>query len=143
MIEKEYSVFNTIVIDIEYKMLRKEEYCYIKIEPFKRTSAPSGVQIFINGELHKWDIYDKKGKEANKVYFKGFNCEPCFYMKSSNVSYLVKCKSDNIQAVLIKNPQKIKEYIKKNCSCFSPEVLCWAYDLYSTKRPDKHPFNLI
>jgi hypothetical protein len=124
-------------------MLRNEEYCWIKVEPFRRTSYPSRIHILLNGEDHKWDIYDKNGKEANKVYFKGFVCKPCFYLESGNSSYQIECNFDNIQVITIMKSYKISDYIKINCNCISPETSCWAINTLYTRRVDKHPFNLM
>ena len=139
----EHTIFNTIINDIEFKMMRKEEYCWIKVEPFNRTSAPSSIHFILNGEDHHWDIYDKNGKEANKVYFKGFKSAPSFYLKSGENFYRVDCNFDNIKVLPITKSHKMEDYIKNKCDCISSQASCWAVDIYYTSRPDKHPFNLM
>jgi hypothetical protein len=139
----EHTIFNKIINDIEFKMMRKEEYCWIKIEPFNRTSIPSSIHIILNGEDHHWDIYDKNGEETNKVYFKGFNSTPSFYLKSGKKFYRFDCNLDNIKVLPITESHKMEDYLKDNCNCISPQASCWAVNIHYTSRPDKYPFNLM
>ena len=57
MAEK-YTMFNTTINDIEFKMIRKKDNCWIKAEPINRVATPSSLYIILNGESHHWDVYD-------------------------------------------------------------------------------------
>ena len=65
----DYNRYNKIVDKIEFKMLRKNDNCWIKAEPISRVSSPSSLFIILNDEKHHWDIFDEKGNETYKVYF--------------------------------------------------------------------------
>jgi len=133
--------FNTIVNDIEFKMIRKNDHCWIKAVPTKRVSTPSSLHIILNGEEHHWDVYDKNGREAHEIYFEGYKSTPCFYLKSGENCFRIDCGHDDIKTIPITETHKFDTYMKDNCSCVSSQASCWAVAVYYTKRRDKSPFN--
>lgn len=139
----EYKRFNTKINDIEFKMLRKNDDCWIKAEPINRLSTPSSLHIILNGEDHHWDIYDENGRETHKIYFEGYKSTPSFYLKSGQDCFSVNCDYDDIKVLPITETHSMDTYIKDNCSCISPQASCWATAIYYTKRPDKPPFDLM
>lgn len=140
MTEK-YTWLNTIINKIEFNMMRKGDKCWIKAVPLIRVSIPSSLHIILNDEYHHWDVYDKDGTEAHKIYFGGEKCEPSFYLKSGENSYRIDCNSDKIKVIHITEKHSRDSYIKENCNCISPQASCWAKNVYYTSRPDKPPFN--
>ena len=138
MTEK-YIKFNTTINDIEFKMLRKNDNCWIKVEPTKRVATPSILHIILNDEKHHWDIYDEKGREAHNVYFKGHDCKPSFYLKSGENCFRITCDYDMIHVRPVDKIQPMEIFLKDNC--FSPEASCWATAIYYSKRLDKPPFD--
>ena len=142
MTEK-HTRFDAIINDIEFKMIRKDENYWIKVEPITQVSTPSSLHIILNGEDHHWDIYDEKGREMHKVYFEGYKSKPSFYLKSGENCYKIKCNNDDIYVIPITEFHKMDTYIKDNCYCTSPQASCWAVAIYHTSTPDKHPFNLM
>jgi len=126
--------------DIDFKMIRKNEKCWIKIEPIKRNSVHSTIFIFINGEEHHWDIYDQNGSEKHIVYFEGESVNPCFFIKSEKCQFTVAF-AKNIKINTKLKVENIDDFLKNNCNCISQKVTCWAKDLFITSRPDKSPFN--
>lgn len=75
-----YNRCNTKIDNIEFKMIRKEDNCWIKVVPIKRKSTSSSLHIIINGKEYNFDIYDKNGIEAHRIYFKGYKILPSFYL---------------------------------------------------------------
>ena len=138
---EENSWFNAIINDIEFKMIGRDDNCWIKVVPLTRLSIPSSLHIILNDVLHQWDIYYKNGREAHEVYFKGNNCTPCFYLKSGENSYRINCDKKGIKILPVTKVHTIDEFIKKNCNCVSSKASCWAKDVYYTSRPDKPPFD--
>lgn len=124
-------------------MLRKDRWCWIKVEPIKQMSFPSSLHIILNGEEHHWDIYDESKRVVHIVYFKGFNCTPFFYLKSKDKSFRIKCNYEGIKVLPIVDSHSMDAYLKYNCSCKSSNASCWAKSLYYTSRPDKTPFDLM
>jgi hypothetical protein len=127
--------------DIEFRMIRKDEKCWIKIVPLIRESIPSSLHLILNNEFYSWDIYDKNGRESHEIFFEGVNTIPSFYLKSDENCYRIDCKYDSIKVIKIRNNHKQDIYIKENCNCLSPQASCWAKDIYFTSRPDKSPFD--
>jgi hypothetical protein len=76
--------FNTIINNIEFKMLRKDDNCWIKVIPLVRTSTPSNLHIILNDEYHHWDIYDENGREAHEIYFEGVGITPSYIKENCN-----------------------------------------------------------
>ena len=138
---EEYTRFNAVINDIEFKMIRKGENCWIKAEPISRISTPSSLHIILNGEEHHWDVYDESGRESHKVYFEGYESTPSFYLKSGQNCFRIDCGYDEIKPVPITETHKFDIYMKDNCCCISSQASCWAVSLYHTSRPDKPPFN--
>jgi len=136
-----YRRFNTIVNDIEFKMLRKDDKCWIKAEPISRMSTPSSLHIILNDEDHHWDVYDESGKEAHKIYFEGYKSTPSFYLKSGGNCFRVDCGYDEIRVLPITGTHRLDTYLMDNCCCVSSQASCWAVAIYYTKTPDKPPFN--
>ena len=64
---QEYPKFNTTINDIEFKILRKDDNCWIKVVPITQHSAPSSLHIIVNDEDDHWDIYDKSGTPSLSV----------------------------------------------------------------------------
>lgn len=138
---EEYTWFNTIIKDIEFIMIRKDEKYWIKAVPLKRKSDPSSLHVIVNDEYHNWDIYDKEGKETYKIYFKGKNISPSFYLKSGVNCYQIKCDKDGIKVIQISENHSLDNYVKEKCYYNSSQVSCWAKSVYYTSRPDKPPFD--
>ena len=138
---EDYNWFTTIIENIEFNMIRKEDKCWIKAVPLKRISIPSSLHIILNDEYHHWDIYDENGKEAYKIYFKGENSYPCFYLKSRKNCYRVICDKDGIKVIQITENHKQDKHVKEKCYCNSSQASCWAKSVYFTSRPDKPPFD--
>jgi hypothetical protein len=134
-------MFNKIIKDIEFKMIRNEDNCWIKIEPIKRKSTLTSLYIILNSIEHNFDIYDKNGLEAHKIYFKGYKITPSFYLTFGEKSFKVDCKIDGIKIMPITKTHDMKKYIEKNCSHTSLEASCWAVAVYYTSRPEKPPFD--
>jgi len=133
--------FDTIIKDIEFKMIRKGDRCWIKAIPINRVSTPSSLHIFLNGEEHHFDIYDKSGREAHEVYFEGYKCMPNFYLKSGGDSFRIDCSRNDIKCIPITQTHKFDTYMRNNCCCVSSNASCWAVAVYFTKRRDKSPFD--
>lgn len=126
--------------DIEFKMFRENQNCWIKIIPTKKNSIKSTIYIMINNEEYSWEIYDKFGNDVNKIYLKGYKIEPCFYLEIGDIRYSIHFFYDKIDIKkIIKNHDK-KMYINKNCNCKSIDVECWAIAIYFTSRKEKEPF---
>ena len=138
---KKYERFNTIINDIEFKMIRKSSNCWIKAVPINHVSTPSSLHIILNGEDHHWDVYNEDGKEANKVYFEGYESTPSFYLKSGQNSYEIKCSEKDIKVLPITETHKIDTYLKDNCYCISSQASCWAVAIYNAKNVEKPPFD--
>ena len=136
-----YKRFNTTINDIEFKMIRKDDNCWIKAEPIHRESTPSSLHIILNGEDHHWDVYDENGRESQKVYFKGYKSTPSFYLKSGENRFRVDCDADDIKVLPITETHKMDTYLEDNCYCVSSQASCWAVALYYTSRPEKPPFD--
>jgi hypothetical protein len=133
--------FGSIVKDIEFRMIRKDDRFFIKVVPINRVSQPSSLHLIINDEFHDFEIYDKDGKESHEIYFEGTKCNPCFYLKCGNKSYNIKFTNNGIQICQIAESNKLNMYVKKNCNCISSKASCWAKAVYYTSRPEKYPFN--
>ena len=140
MTEK-YTRFNTIINDIEFKMIRKNKHCWIKAVPNIQVSTPSSLHIILKGDDHHWDVYDESGEESHKVYFKGYETAPSFYLKSGENCYRVDCNYDDIKVLPINKTHKMNTYLKNYCNCTASQASCWAVALGYTNRPEKHPFN--
>ena len=133
--------FATIINDIEFKMIRKGDRCWIKAIPINRVSTPSSLHLILNGEEHHFDIYDKSGREAHEFYFEGYKSTPSFYLKSGEDSFRVDCGHNDIKYIPITQTHKFDTYMKDNCCCVSSNASCWAVAVYFTKRRDKSPFD--
>ena len=57
--------FKKNIQDIEIKMLRIKNDCYIKIIPISHKSNTKKLFIMINGEAHQFDIYDNNGRASD------------------------------------------------------------------------------
>jgi len=134
-------MFNKIVKDIEFKMIRNEDNCWIKVEPIKRKSTLTSLYIILNSIEHNFDIYDKNGVEAHKIYFKGYKITPSFYLTFGEKSFKIDCALDDIKIIPIIKTHEMKNYIEKNCSFASLDASCWAVAVYYTSRPEKPPFD--
>ncbi len=124
-------------------MIRKEDNCWIKAVPLIQSSAPSSLHIILNGEEHHWDVYDESEQDAHKVYFEGYKSTPSFYLKSGQNCFEIKCNYDDIKVLPITETHKMDTYIKDNCYCISSQASCWAIAIYSTRGPDKPPFDMM
>ena len=140
-IASKYKRFNTIINDIGFKMIRKDDNCWIKAVPITQLSTPSSLHIILNGEEHHWDVYDESGRDIHKVYFEGYQSTPSFYLKSGEHPFRIDCDVDDIKVLPITETHKIDTYLRDNCACISPQASCWAKAIYSTSRPDKPPFD--
>jgi len=142
-IAEKYTKFNITINDIEFKMIRKNEYCWIKAVPITQESTPSALHIILNGEEHHWNIYDKSGRDVHKVYFEGYKSTPSFYLKSGQNCFRVDCDYEDIKVIPITETHKMGTYIKDNCFCTSSQASCWAIAIYHTREPDKPPFDMM
>ena len=133
--------FNTIINNIEFKMIRKDDNCWIKVVPLIRVSIPSSLHLILNDEYHHWDVYDENGIEAHEIYFEGFESTPSFYLKSGDNCYRIDCGNDDIKVIPITESHTPERYIKEKCYCNSSRASCWAKAVYYTSRPDKPPFD--
>jgi len=133
--------YNKIIKNIEFRMIRENEKCWIKVVPLKRKSIPSSLHIILNDEYHYWDIYDKEGRENHKIYFKGERSYPSFYLKCGENCYKIICDKLGINSIPITEEHKLDKFLKENCFCNSPQASCWAKSVYFTSRPDKSPFD--
>ena len=133
--------FNKIINNIEFKMIRSDDKCWIKVVPLVRISKPTSIHLLLNDEYYNWDIYDENGIESHKIYFEGFNINPSFYLRTGKNSYRIDFKNKGIEVIPIKENHKKEIYLKKNCNYKSSKSSCWAKAVYYTSRPDKPPFN--
>ena len=124
-------------------MLRKGDNCWIKAVPITQESTPSSLHIILNGEKHYWNIYDESGRDVHKVYFKGYNITPSFYLKSGQNYYRIDCDYDDIKVLPITETHKLDTYLKDYCNCNSSQASCWAIAIYHTRESDKPPFDLM
>jgi hypothetical protein len=138
---KELTRFDKIIKDIEFRMIKDNDKCWIKVVPLKRKSIHSSLYIILNDEYHKWDIYDKDGKEAHEIYFKGEKVFPSFYLKYGKNSYKIDFNKLGIKSTPITEGHTLDKFLKENCYCNSPQASCWAKSVYFTSRPDKPPFD--
>ncbi len=124
--------------DIEIKILRENEECYIKIVPVNHKSTPKKIFICINNENYNWDIYDQNGRDMHKIYLKGKEIEPCFYLIDQKETYEIICKLNKIIVNKISNNNGFHVEYKNNC--ISSKVTFWGVNTYRTSRKEKSPF---
>jgi hypothetical protein len=136
-------MFNKTVNNVEFKMLRKGEECWIKIVPSSIKSDPTSLHIILNDEKYHFDIYDNYGNELHNIFLKGERITPSFYSKSEQNCFRVDCKNNGIETVQINEKHKIDDYLKNNCSFISPQATLWAVNIFYTKTPDKPPFDTM
>lgn len=140
MINKQ-NIVNKKFKDIEFKMKREKDKCFIKIEPTARFSEPSTIYISLNNELHKWEVYDKDGAESCFVYFKSSSGKPIFYLKTGNVSYEITFNYEKITVKKIIKNHNIRKYTSEKLNFKSIDASCWGEAIFYSKRPDKPPFD--
>ncbi len=133
--------FHKIINNIEFRIIRTDDKCWIKVAPLVRVSMPSSLHFILNDECYNWDIYDKKGIETYEIFFEGSNCNPSFYLNSEGKNYRIDFNDDGIKINSIIDIHKQDNYIKENCNCNSSDSSCWAKAVYYTSRPDKPPFD--
>ena len=136
MTEKQF-FFKKSIQDIEIKMLRIKNDCYIKIIPSHQISNAKKIIININGEKYQFDIYDKNGRESLRIYLKGKKIEPSFYLLDNKVNYNILCLENGINIKKIPREEINKE---KFSNCISRDISCWAVNIYMTSRKEKPPF---
>ena len=129
---------NKKINDIEVKMLRENEKCFIKIVPIIQKSTPKKLFIIINGDEHQWDIYDQNGRGSHKIYLKGHEIKPCFYLLDGDEHFRILCNIDKINVYKNSEKHNINLFLKDNC--ISSKVSCWAVAIYTTSRKEKLPF---
>lgn len=134
-------MFHKVIKNIEFKMIRTNDKCLIKASPLVRVSIPTSIQLIIDNEQFKYDIYDENGIEAHILYLEGIKCNPSIYLKIKEKNYRIDFKKNGIISIQIKDNYKEDVYIKKYCNCKSSQSSCWAKAVYYTSRPDKPPFN--
>ncbi len=105
--------FKIIEEHIEFKMIRQNSNCWVKIMPLKPFSVQTILHFYLNYEYYSWEIYDKDGKEKHIIYFEGLNCIPIFYLNSGKNSYKVKFDINSIDFIKLIKPIKIDYLIKK------------------------------
>ena len=133
--------FHKTINKIEFKMIRSNEKCWIKVVPLVRKSKSSSICFILNNEDFHWDIYDENGSEAHEIYFEGIDINPSFYLKSLDNCYRIDFKKEGIKIITIPKSHKQDSYIEENCNLVSPKSSCWAKAVYYTSRPDKPPFD--
>ena len=133
--------FQKIINNIEFRMIRSNEKCWIKVVPLVRKSKSSSICFILNNEYFHWDIYDENGSETHEIYFEGIDINPSFYLKSGDKCYRIDFEKDGINIIAIHKSHKQDIYIKENCNHISPKSSCWAKAVYYTSRPDKPPFD--
>jgi hypothetical protein len=126
--------------DIQIKMLREKEKCYIKIIPITQKSSPKKLFITINSEKYQWDIFDKNGIGLHKIYLKGKKIEPCFYMIDDKNLIKIFCKKNDINIKKLSEEYKNKIINNDGNNCISSDVDCWGVNIYMTSRAEKSPF---
>ena len=136
-----YTRYNTKIDNIEFKMIRKEDNIWIKVEPIKRKSISSSLHIILNRKEYNFEIYDINGTEANRIYLKGYKILPSFYLIFGKKSFRVDCKLNEIIILPITEVHEMKNYLEENCNISSLNALCWAVAVYYTSRPEKPPFD--
>lgn len=137
---KNYKYIKNKIRDIEVTMLRENQDCWIKILPTKNNSQISTIHIMINNEEYHWELYDKDGKDAHKIYLKGNQIEPCFYLEIGDDKYSINFFYDKIVIKkIIKNYDHIS-YLRENYNFQSNNVSCWAVAIYMTSRKEEKPF---
>ena len=133
--------YNTIINNIEFRMLRTNERCWIKVVPLVRISLKSSLQFILNDEFYNWDVYDENGIESHEIFFEAEKCNPSFYLIIEKKFYRIDFNKDGINVISIDAIHNKNEYIKEKCNCKSIKSSCWAKSVYHTSRPDKSPFN--
>ncbi len=96
----------------------------------KRKSKPSSLHIILNNEQYNFNVYDKDGMESDKIYFKGSEITPSFYLKTPEQGFRVDFKTDKINILPINKNHEMETYIKNYCSFSSPKSLCCNKILY-------------
>lgn len=135
-----YKSFKKRIKDVEFIMLRDDSKCWIKIIPTLQKSAHTIIHFMLNDEQYTWDIYDKNGRNSHKIYFKGLDIEPCFYIKIEVEEYKIHFYNKDIEIKKILKKENIIDYLIKNCNCISSNVSIWAVAIYMTSRKEKIPF---
>lgn len=132
--------FNKKIQNIEIRMLRKKHDFYIKIIPIIQKSEPMVFFIIIDGENYKFNIYDEKGIESHKIYLKGNNVDPCFYLILDDVYYKILCKNDDI--IISRRFRELNNNLNLNdiINFDSSNISCWAINIYITSRKEKSPY---
>ena len=139
MTEKQF-FFKKNIQDIEIKMLRIKNDCYIKIIPSCQKSDAKKIIIMINGEKRQFDIYDENGRESLRIYLKGKKIEPNFYLLDNKVNYKILCLKNGIDIKKIPLAEINKDKLIKFSNCISRDISCWAVNIYMTSRKEKQPF---
>jgi len=139
MSEKRF-YFNKKIQNVEIKMLRIKHDFYIKIIPIIQKSDPMLFLIVIDGENYKFEIYDENGRESHKIYLKGNNIFPCFYLILDDVYFEILCKNTDIII-----SRKFREFgnnfnLNDIINLDSTNVSCWAINVCMTSRKEKNPY---
>jgi hypothetical protein len=142
-ITEKFKLFKITIDDIEFKMMRKGNMCWIKTTPITQQSKPSSLHIFLNGVKHNWNIYDESGRDFHNIYFKGCNINPSFYLKSGKECFRIKFDKSDIKVYNITENHKLNLYLENNCKCNSSQASCWAIAIYNTSSPEESPFDLM
>jgi len=132
--------FKIIKENIEFKMIRQNSNCWIKITPLKPLSVQTELHFYLNNEYFSWEIYDNEGKEKHIIYFEGFDCNPIFFLNTGTNGFKVKFDLNSIDFINIKKPFN-QEFLKRKFNCISSKANCWAKDVFYTSRPDRYPFD--
>jgi hypothetical protein len=128
---------------ITIHMIRKDEYCWIKIEPTTQHSDHTVLYIVLNNRRYHWDIYDTSGRDKHNIYFKGYQIRPCFYLRSKEKCFRIDCNDDGIRIHTIDEKYTLNSYLRNKCTFSSPQSTCWAQEIYSTSKPEEYPFDMI
>lgn len=124
-------------------MMRKDEKYWIKVTPITQKSNPSSLHLSMDNKEHYWNIYDDKGRDKHKVYFKGKKIMPSFCLKLKNKSYRFDFNDKGIKVQDMGEIKGLTLYIKNKCNIESSIANCWAIDIYHTCSPEEHPFDLM
>jgi hypothetical protein len=133
--------FQTTIENIEIKMIKSNDKCWIKISPIVRKYKHSNLRFILNNESYNFEIYDKNGIESREIYFEGVNCKPCFCLFSDDKKYRIDFNKEGIKINSLIKTIKLKDYLEKKCKIKSINSSCWAKAVYYTSRPDKPPFD--
>ncbi|KYK23591.1 hypothetical protein AYK21_02340 [Thermoplasmatales archaeon SG8-52-2] len=133
--------FQKIIGNIEIKMIKSNEKCWIKISPIVRKYLQTNLRFVLNDEIYNFEIYDKNGIESHDFYFEAVKCNPSFCLISEEKKYKIDFNQSGIKIKSLNELNKLEDFLKQKCNNISVNSSCWAKAVYYTSRPDKPPFD--